>query len=91
MYSFNCNYPIIKLCTHLVLWLNVELLHHLDGEPDGVLIVAGHHDTNPLRKNKFRNVSNYNLQKHKSISNVLYAVCDQRPTDNLTHRKVFTN
>ena len=82
----------MKLGTYLVLWLNVELLHHLDGEPDGVLIVAGHHDTNSLRKNKFRNVSNYNLQKHKYISNVLYeAVWDHRPTDNLRHRKVFTN
>ena len=48
LYSFNSYYHIIKLGTYLVLWLNVELLHHLDGEPDGVLIVAGHHDTNSL-------------------------------------------
>ena len=52
LYSFNSYYHIIKLGTYLVLWLNVELLHHLDGEPDGVLIVAGHHDTHSLRKKK---------------------------------------
>ena len=63
LYSFNSYYHIIKLGTYLVLWLNVELLHHLDGEPDGVLIVAGHHDTNSLWKNQLRQLSNYNLQK----------------------------
>ena len=32
----------------LVLWPDVELLHLLDGEPDGVLVVAGHHDSDAL-------------------------------------------
>ena len=37
--------------SYLVLWLDVELLHHLDSEPDGILIVAGHHYTNSLWRN----------------------------------------
>ena len=35
---------------HLVLRLDVQLLHLLDGEPDGVLVVAGHHDADLLNK-----------------------------------------
>ena len=35
-------------CIYLVLRLDVKLLHLLDGKSDGVLIVAGHHNTNPL-------------------------------------------
>ena len=42
---------------HLVLWLDVEGIHNLDCVPDGVLIVAGHHDTNSLN-NKYVRIFN---------------------------------
>ena len=33
---------------YLVLWLDVQLLHFLDGKSDCVLVVTGHHDTDSL-------------------------------------------